>query len=348
MKILYGIQGTGNGHISRANALVPYFQKYGQVDILVSGIDSQLKIPFDVKYNCKGLGFVFGKKGGIDYLHTYLNNHIGSFLKELKSIPVENYDLIISDFEPITAWASQLKKVHCVTISNQCALKRFEIPLAKQKDLIGNLVLQYYAPGQAEYGIAYESTDNYTYTPIIRKEIRNLKLSEEDHILVYLPSYTKERVQKVLSKLRSTTFKVFSKDVEVEYEDGNITFLPINSQRFLIEIASCKGAICAAGFGITSELLFLGKKFLVIPQAHQFEQKCNAIMLKKMGIKVTKKLKPKYLSEIEDWLVNGKTVTVKYPDQIQKMVETIIYNEYLQKDSYLNYLTHQQFQTQDF
>lgn len=348
MKILYGIQGTGNGHISRAKALIPYFQKYGEVDLLISGIDSQLRLPFDIRYKCKGLGFVFGKKGGIDYLNTYLKNHIRSFLKELKSIPIEEYDLIISDFEPITAWAAQLKKKHCVALSNQCALKHFSLPLSKQKDVVGNIVLQYYAPSSSEYGISYESTSSNVFTPIIRDEIRKLDINEENFYIVYLPSYTTQRIQKVLSKFESVEFKVFSKEVTEEYKTKNLKFLPINNDTFLSELARCKGAICAAGFGITSELIFLGKKFLVIPQSYQYEQKCNAIMLKYMGVSVVKKLKLKHLAVIKEWLENGKAIKVDYPNQTQKMVETIIYNEFLSKDNYLDYLTNQQFQTQDF
>lgn len=37
MKIFYAIQGTGNGHISRAMELLPYFEKYGSVDVFLSG-----------------------------------------------------------------------------------------------------------------------------------------------------------------------------------------------------------------------------------------------------------------------------------------------------------------------
>ena len=37
MKILYAIQGTGNGHLSRAIDVIPALKKIGQVDVLVSG-----------------------------------------------------------------------------------------------------------------------------------------------------------------------------------------------------------------------------------------------------------------------------------------------------------------------
>jgi len=36
MKILYAVQATGNGHISRATQLLPYMEKYGEVDVFLS------------------------------------------------------------------------------------------------------------------------------------------------------------------------------------------------------------------------------------------------------------------------------------------------------------------------
>ena len=66
MKILYAIQGTGNGHLSRAMDVVPCLKAHGNVDILVSGIQSDLILPFPVKYEMRGLSFIFGKSGGVD------------------------------------------------------------------------------------------------------------------------------------------------------------------------------------------------------------------------------------------------------------------------------------------
>ena len=42
MKIFYAIQGTGNGHLSRAEQLYPYLKEYGQVDFFLSGSNAQL------------------------------------------------------------------------------------------------------------------------------------------------------------------------------------------------------------------------------------------------------------------------------------------------------------------
>ena len=35
-------------------------------------------------------------------------------MKKTKSLAVEEYDLVISDFEPVSAWACKRKHKHCV------------------------------------------------------------------------------------------------------------------------------------------------------------------------------------------------------------------------------------------
>ena len=62
MKILYAIQGTGNGHVSRARDIIPILKKNHEVDILISGLQADVDLPYDIKYRYNGLGFIFGKK----------------------------------------------------------------------------------------------------------------------------------------------------------------------------------------------------------------------------------------------------------------------------------------------
>lgn len=109
MKILYAIQGTGNGHLSRSLEIIPKLQKEHKVDILVSGSQWELEMPFPIRYRYHGLGFVFGKKGGVDILRTFLEMDSRQLLKEIKSLPVQDYDLVISDFEPVSVWACRLR-----------------------------------------------------------------------------------------------------------------------------------------------------------------------------------------------------------------------------------------------
>ena len=44
MRILYAIQGTGNGHLTRAKEIIPILQQKGTLDILVSGNENNLDL----------------------------------------------------------------------------------------------------------------------------------------------------------------------------------------------------------------------------------------------------------------------------------------------------------------
>ena len=73
MNILYGIQGTGNGHLSRGGFIYNLLTRYSDtVDVLISGSNYSLKPSMPVKYANKGVTFSI-KNGKIDYLRTLAN-----------------------------------------------------------------------------------------------------------------------------------------------------------------------------------------------------------------------------------------------------------------------------------
>jgi hypothetical protein len=55
MKILYAIQGTGNGHITVAREVIPILKRRAEVDILLSGTQVDVGLPFEIKYRLHGL-----------------------------------------------------------------------------------------------------------------------------------------------------------------------------------------------------------------------------------------------------------------------------------------------------
>jgi len=326
MKILYAIQGTGNGHISRALEIVPILKQKGETDVLISSSQWDLELPFEVKYRFHGLGFVFGKNGGIDFTKTYLALDTAKLLAEIKSIPIKDYDLIISDFEPVSCWAAKLNNKVCIGLSNQAATLHPLAPKPKGSDPLGKAVLNHYAPVTHSYGFHFKSFDETVSTPIIRKEIRSANISNKGHVSVYLPSYDDKRIIEKLKHITSCEFHVFSKHIRKEYKKANFTVLPLTNQAFIESLASCNAVITNAGFGTTSEALFLGKKLLVIPMKNQYEQHCNAAVLKSMGVTVIKSLKKKHNGTIKEWLKHGRSIEVEYPDNTEKIIDKIIKN----------------------
>ncbi len=62
MKILYAFQGTGNGHMARAQEIIPILKKYASVDTLISGHQSQLKADFAIDFQHRVFPFFITKQ----------------------------------------------------------------------------------------------------------------------------------------------------------------------------------------------------------------------------------------------------------------------------------------------
>lgn len=325
MKVLYAIQGTGNGHLSRARDVIPLLQKHSiDLDILVSGTQADIKIPHPIKYKLKGWSFIFGKKGGVDVWKTYIRTNSVRLQKEIKSIPINEYDLIINDFEPVSAWACKLRDKACVSFSHQAAVLSEYAPKPKKKDPFGRLILRTYAPSTKQFGLHFKQYDKNIYTPIIRQEIRNAPLTNGEHYTVYLPSYSDEKIFNILSQIKGVPWEVFSKHTDKNFTGKNISIRKINNEMFIKSMAGSKGILCGAGFETPAEALHMGKKLMVIPMKGQYEQQCNAAALDKLGVPVVKSLKTKHLDKIKNWVEKDAFIDVEYPNITEKIIDRLL------------------------
>jgi len=323
MKILYAIQGTGNGHLSRARDIIPLLQQKGDLDILVSGIQADVELPYPIKYKFNGLSFIFGKKGGVDLLATYRKSNIRKLFKEIKSLPIEQYDLVINDFEPVSAWACKIIGKPCIGLSHQAAVINSKSPKPLEKDRIGKSILENYAPVSKAYGFHFNSYDENIATPVIRSQVRDVLPEDKGHYTVYLPAYDDERIIKVLSEIRGINWQVFSKHSVKEYAEDNVHIRPVNNDLFIDSMINCTGILCGAGFETPAEALFLKKKLMVIPMKGQYEQQCNAAALQSMGVEVLKSLKKKHAGKIKLWTESNNLIKVSYPDLTASIVDNI-------------------------
>jgi uncharacterized protein (TIGR00661 family) len=326
MRILYAIQGTGNGHLSRALDIVPLLQaRCEQLDILVSGPPADIQLPCEVKYRARGMGFIFGKKGGINFVKTFWQSNSAQLLREVRHLPVESYDLVISDFEPVSSWACKLREVPCVALSHQSAVLHAAVPLPREEDYAGRAVLRHYAPSTAQYGFHFQQYSPDIFTPVIRRQVRELTPTNEGHYTVYLPAFDEETLVARLRYLsHSTRWEVFSKHSTQPAEYGNVRVWPVSGSAFLDSLSRSAGVLCGAGFETPAEALHLGKKLLVVPMKQQYEQQCNAAALAGMGVPVIKSLKDKHLAVVDDWLHRDETIAVNYPDQTAAIIDQLL------------------------
>jgi uncharacterized protein (TIGR00661 family) len=327
MKILYAIQGTGNGHVTRAREVIPLLKKNHDVDILISGTQADVGLPFEIKYKFHGLSFIFGKKGNIDIAETYKKSRLRQLLKDIKVLPVEDYDLVISDFEPVSSWACYLFGKPCISISHQAAVINKNSPKAKVFDPIGKAILRSYTPSSSQYGFHFLPYDKNIFTPVIRTEVRQMKPINAGHFTVYLPAYNDERLVEILSMVENVQWQVFSKHNKKSFHSKNVWIRPINNEEFIDSMTRASGIFCGAGFETPAEALFLKKKLMVIPMKGQYEQQCNAEALKNLGVPVIKSLKKKHLQKIINWVSSGKVIPVNYPDDTEKILNDIIEKE---------------------
>jgi uncharacterized protein (TIGR00661 family) len=331
MRILYAIQGTGNGHVSRARDIIPELKKKCEVDILISGKHSEIQLDYKIDYNLNGMGFVFGKRGGVDLWRTFIESNFSKFYNEVNLLPVEDYDFVINDFEPVSAWACYRRKVPCVSLSHQSAILHHNAPQPKKKDGFGMFILKNYAPSSVQFGFHFKNYAENIFTPVIRKEIRDLETDIRDHFTVYLPSYDDQRLIKHFSRFKNFKWEVFSKHTKTSQHINNILIRPINNEDFIYSMASSRGVLCGAGFETPAEALYLGKKLMVIPMKAQVEQHFNATALKEMGVPVLKKLKKKHYEKLEKWLTTEENVNVFYPDNTSKVINKIFEDHILKR-----------------
>ncbi|MDD1649337.1 MAG: glycosyltransferase, partial [Methylococcaceae bacterium] len=124
MKIFYGVQGTGNGHITRARALAPKFKAAGaDVTWLFSGRPRDAYFEMEVfgDYQSRaGLTFQ-AAHGNVHYIRTTLRNNLVKFVNDIRSLAWRGFDLVITDFEPVTAWAAWRQGFLTVGIGHQFA-----------------------------------------------------------------------------------------------------------------------------------------------------------------------------------------------------------------------------------
>ena len=305
MRILYGIQLNGNGHITRSLELINQLKAKGyEVDVIASGGNYSIELPDYIK-KFKGLSMYFNKSGRINKLKTTLSLNLFKLVKDI-NYDCSGYDLVISDFEPISAYSAKKYKVKSIGISNQVSITK--------SSFFESLFIKYFAP--CDYYIPLDYTNGYQ--PIISEKFLNGKVSDEDFYLVYLAAYSLEHIKNEL-KYSDKKFKVYSSDVITDYVYNNIEFKKSNKDSFQSDLLRCSGVITAAGFSTTSEALVLGKRLWSIPIKGQFEQIDNAIKLNKLGV-YTDDLTSENL---KNWLNNYTKVDYKWVNPIESIVNKI-------------------------
>ncbi len=314
MKILYGIQGTGNGHVSRATQIIRQLRNLGaQVDVIFSGCNEDKVYDTSVIHSpvfFKGFTFCV-KNGGIRLFNTLQHLSLRRFIRDVSNFDPKSYDLVITDFEPVSAWIARKANRPCIGIGHQYAFLH-NIPMDRSNPL-AKLIIKYFAPADISIGMHWHHFGQPIVPPVIPPGITVSDTVDDSFILVYLPFENKEHIRDLLSSFKNFRFAVYAQNSGEEIkEEANIRWHPFSKTLFIKDLTICAGVISNAGFELPSEALSLGKKILVKPLKGQFEQISNAMALTLLDLGVSMASLDKHC--VENWLIKTKTAKRKYPD----------------------------------
>ena len=322
MKILFGIQGTGNGHISRARVLANYLSQYPlEMTYLISGRNKDKLFDMEVFgdfIHKPGLTFIT-ENGQLSYWKTLRKNNLITLYQDIKRLDVSQYDLIISDFEPITAWTGKLKGVPTLGIGHQYAFGK-NTPLAGD-NWLSRLIMQYFAPTSESIGLHWYPYDDTILPPIIDTSITKDLSKTSRHILVYLPFENARRICQILKQITSYQFIVYSPDVDDEVIK-NVCLKKTAYKTFKHDLVTAEAVICNSGFELISECLHLGLPILTKPLKGQMEQHSNAQALTEL--KLAEVINKVTVDSIKSWLKNKKEPEVRQLPDVAKIIAEYI------------------------
>lgn len=320
MNILYGVQATGNGHINKSREIVKELKSRNHnVRVIFSGrekgfFDIQEFRPYRI---LKGITFST-KNGKINYWSTLRNINLYQFYRDINTISriSSNYDLIISDFEPITARVSKISGIPSIGLSHQSSFQYKNIPLGFYNPL-ALFITRHFAKCDINIGVHWDNFGNINIIPpIIPKGLKNN--IKKNKYLVYL-AFENNKYIEILNQFKDYNFYVYTSEKFKSKE--NVFYMPFSRTTFLNDLQESEGIITNSGFQLISEALTIGRKILVKPVKKQFEQESNAECIKKLGLGMaTKKINKKV---IENFLLNCDSIKLNYPDVPKEFVDWI-------------------------
>lgn len=326
LKILYGIQSTGNGHISRSKIIIEYLNKnYSDriegIDICLSGNFCQVKNSINPKYKFHGLNLNFSS-GTISLFRSMLEVGIFQTILDSFRLNMDDYDIIISDFEPITCWAGLFRRRKVLGIGNHynfLSNKKF-LQNLDPKYFVNKIITKIVSPVSKYISFDYLKEDDGMF-PIINTKLREGINYEGEHYVFYLTTIDLEEQIKFLSLFPKEKIVIYHPSINHKLRQENLELCPINPEEFQKHLLGCRGVICHAGFQLTSECLYLGKKLGVIPISYQVEQIYNMKKLKSFGVM---SLEWKNIQDFDKYFEHDFSVRLNYIDELDRICKVIL------------------------
>lgn len=297
-RILYGVSGEGSGHSSRATEMTRHLLSRGH-EVKIVSYDRGFRnmcAEFDA-IEIEGLHIVCDNNR-VRPLKTLWHNlrRGGRALRRLQALVKQarafQPDCVITDFEPTTAWLAWWWRLPLISLDNQHRMRymKFRSPARLMLSRwITVLLIRLMVPSPSAalattYYYGERKNDRiFLFPPILRREVLACTPSTGSHHLVYVTGHFAHLLD-LLKAFPERKFVVYG--CQREGIDANLSFRPFSTDGFLRDLESCQSVLATAGFTLISESIYLGKPYLAMPMAGQFEQQLNAICLEELGFGV--------------------------------------------------------------
>lgn len=319
-RIIYGVAGEGFGHSSRSHLIGQRFLDAGH-DVMFVG--SQKSLLYLKRYFGQRVKEIFGLSFAFDGERIDKSETLKRNLLKLPEANRQNDELfkqhfepfepelVVSDFEPFSAWWAWRKNVPFISIDHEHMLTHCKLDHPAKNwfsRLTASVVTECHYVGAVAYIIVnfFEAplrVDSAVLAPpIVRTPVSALEPTPGEHVLLYSTTGTdRDRLRGVLHRFGRQQFCIYGFDMDAEYQ--NCLFKKRSTEGFLADLAGARGVIASAGFSLISECMALKKKMLLLPLAGQYEQIINGHYIQKLGLGISaEKLDEAVLAEFLDEL----------------------------------------------
>jgi uncharacterized protein (TIGR00661 family) len=300
MRLAYGVHGYGQGHATRAWAVLPELLRRHEVRIFAGGDAFEaLRDTFEVR-RIPTLAFAY-RGGKRSTWRTFKHNlplvrdvvGVGEttrgVLEDLRRFAP---DVVVCDCEPWTFRAAGLLGIPRIAFDHFGIMVRCAVPLP-WSDWLRSLVdrsLYQLLIGRAEralvssfYAAPPRSPDVRLVGPLLRGQVRSLRPSQGSHLLAYFNQGATQITDSILRALSGIGLEVRLYGARKLGRFGNLVFRPRADRPFLEDLASCRAVISTAGNQLVGEAMQFGKPLLVLPEA-SVEQRMNAAAIARLSL----------------------------------------------------------------
>ncbi|HAV92750.1 TPA: hypothetical protein DCW38_06175 [candidate division WOR-3 bacterium] len=311
MKILYGISGHGNGHITRSSYIIKLLEEKGhRVKVLTYGQG--------IKYiNANNEKFDYVNISGFDiYYRDGIVRNYKTFYEFVKRLPLDSakqlflffrivYNfkphIIISDFEPFSQLLAKTLGIPLVDIDNNIAVnivKGNPAPSSYSEKFYTKATVSLFVRKAKYHFLLTFAPDHIDVPedkkykliivpPIIRDEIISAKklVKDKKFILIYQTSNSMvDKIKILTEKFKDVDFIAYKVSMDAK---PNLKVKGFSTEDFINDLAECSGIISNGGFTLISEAIYLGKPIYSVPIKGQYEQRVNGFLVEKMGYGLT-------------------------------------------------------------